>query len=443
VNYYLPKYRDNIKKILSIKKAEKVPLIKLCDLIKRGKQPEYDDFIIPVVKTVNIRNNRIIWDECLTVNESFYNNSNLKLELNDILLASTGTGSVGKLAQFINNRKAVVDGHITVIRIKKSEKINPQYVYAILNSEFGQLQIEQNVRGTTGQIEIYPDDIGKILIPMPSIDIQNKIADIHNKSIADKNMYLKRSKETLEEIEQFIIEELNLPAQKQNKNVFMIKNKYLEDKQCRLDPEYFDFYYYRNFKMVIENFKYSSIQLKNMIFNTTRKLDPRLHEEDCFNVLSVNNDGQVKFNEKKKGKDFNQVYKLVKEDDVVYNPYRFNIGSIGVVSKDLEDGLVSPAYVVFRTDERLNPYFLIELLRTSFYKKYINIIGTGSVRTSISLSALGDIYIPLPNRNVQQYIYQQCEKLRKTIKEINNKYVEVEKETSEKIKYILFEETYK
>ncbi|GAH64738.1 unnamed protein product, partial [marine sediment metagenome] len=48
------------------------------------------------------------------------------------------------------------------------------------------------------------------------------------------------------------------------------------------------------------------------------------------------------------GYEFNQKYKRVRKGDLVYNPYRVNIGSIGIVPSYLDGMLVSPAYVVFR-----------------------------------------------------------------------------------------------
>ncbi len=41
-------------------------------------------------------------------------------------------------------------------------------------------------------------------------------------------------------------------------------------------------------------------------------------------------------------------YQFIDEYYFTYNPYRINVGSIGLTSKG-EKGLVSPAYVVFRT----------------------------------------------------------------------------------------------
>jgi type I restriction enzyme, S subunit len=44
-----------------------------------------------------------------------------------------------------------------------------------------------------------------------------------------------------------------------------------------------------------------------------------------------------------KGKD----YKIIEKGCFVYNPYSINVGSIGLLNDDVE-GLISPAYVVFK-----------------------------------------------------------------------------------------------
>ena len=40
-------------------------------------------------------------------------------------------------------------------------------------------------------------------------------------------------------------------------------------------------------------------------------------------------------------------YKIIEKDCFAYNPYRINVGSIGLMKDDLM-GLISPAYVVFK-----------------------------------------------------------------------------------------------
>jgi len=91
-------------------------------------------------------------------------------------------------------------------------------------------------------------------------------------------------------------------------------------------------------------------------------------------------------------------YKIVRQGCFAYNPYRINVGSIGLFKESM--GLVSPAYVVFKVTrpDCLHPEFLFRLLKSPFYMSEIERIAMsrGSVRRSLSYRDLSDFKIPLP-----------------------------------------------
>ncbi len=91
-------------------------------------------------------------------------------------------------------------------------------------------------------------------------------------------------------------------------------------------------------------------------------------------------------------------YKVVRQGYFAYNPYRINVGSIGLFKEII--GLVSPAYVVFKVKitDCLHPEYLFRLLKSPFYMSEIQRIAMsrGSVRRSLSYRDLSDFKIPLP-----------------------------------------------
>lgn len=124
-----------------------------------------------------------------------------------------------------------------------------------------------------------------------------------------------------------------------------------------------------------------------------------------------------------------QKYKIVKEGDIVYNPYRINIGSIGIVSKEMAGSLVSGAYVVFRC-KGLNPSFLINLLKTPFYKLYMNLITTGSIRDNMDYDLLRDITIPNIDTKHQLQVVSNGKKYQDKVTIMQNQIKENENEIS-------------
>ena len=87
-------------------------------------------------------------------------------------------------------------------------------------------------------------------------------------------------------------------------------------------------------------------------------------------------------------------YKTVTTNDIVYNPYRINVGSVGIVESEYDGFLVSPAYVVFETRNGLDKKVLTALFKHPFYKLYIDVIATGSIRNNFGGSFLKKLLIP-------------------------------------------------
>ena len=65
----------------------------------------------------------------------------------------------------------------------------------------------------------------------------------------------------------------------------------------------------------------------------------------------MNNETGVFLNEKLLGAQIRKANHRVKPGEFCYNPYRVNVGSIGLNGFDYDDQIISGAYVVFGVDE--------------------------------------------------------------------------------------------
>lgn len=100
-------------------------------------------------------------------------------------------------------------------------------------------------------------------------------------------------------------------------------------------------------------------------------------------------------------------YIALEDDCFAFNPYRVNVGSIGINDKKLK-GCVSPAYVVFRTKNGLLPKFLYFYLKSDYGIHLINWYGNrGGVRNALRYSDLCNIDIPNINHLDQQKILKK------------------------------------
>jgi type I restriction enzyme M protein len=124
----------------------------------RGKQPQYDETGLPVINSKHVRTNRVILEDNRTATES---GSPVDIQTGDVLLNGTGVGTIGRAAPYLHSTRALPDNHVTVLR---TGSVDPVYLSVFLNSPLGQRQIERHIKGSSGQIELYPADIARITI---------------------------------------------------------------------------------------------------------------------------------------------------------------------------------------------------------------------------------------------------------------------------------------
>lgn len=88
-----------------------------------------------------------------------------KLQVGDVLISSTGTGTLGKTAVWDLDHKAVAEGHVTIVRVDPAV-VNPYYLADYLRAGFGQEQIQRFYTGGTGLIELTEEHVDRIVVSM-------------------------------------------------------------------------------------------------------------------------------------------------------------------------------------------------------------------------------------------------------------------------------------
>ncbi len=140
-----------------------------------------------------------------------------------------------------------------------------------------------------------------------------------------------------------------------------------------------------------------SIYLKDALLKeVTDRVDPTEQPDKQWKILEVSQNG-IFLGDAILGSEATQNYKTVNTGDLVYNPYRINIGSVGVVPSYFDGSLVSPAYVVARAKaEEYPPLYILSVLKSERYLKVIMHYSISSARASLPYSELIRIKIPKP-----------------------------------------------
>ena len=155
----------------------------LCTFLSRGKSPKYSetDKTFPVfAQKCNLKDGGISLEQAKFLDPSTIGkwSEEYKLKTGDVLVNSTGTGTVGRTRLFhekcLGKYPFVVpDSHVSVIRMTKG--IIPQYLYAYISSNKIQQYIEDNLAGSTNQKELYIGVLEQMEIFVPPLAEQQRI----------------------------------------------------------------------------------------------------------------------------------------------------------------------------------------------------------------------------------------------------------------------------
>ena len=139
-------------------------------------------------------------------------------------------------------------------------------------------------------------------------------------------------------------------------------------------------------------------------------------------VLGVSNVNGITKTSHVKSADLGK-YLYIEENYFAYNPYRINVGSIGLTQQGVK-GLVSPAYIVFKTKDTLKPELLFDFLKSFDGLQQINKLAKGTVRKTLSFDNLSKIQLIVPSIEKQEAILklkQNTENINKDlVSEISN-----------------------
>ena len=181
---------------------------------------------------------------------------------------------------------------------------------------------------------------------------------------------------------------------------------------------------------------YAVEELGKYIYEHSEKENIGNESEKEFPILGVTNKVGVYLNEYVKGENINQPYKKVRGGELTYNPYRVNVGSIGIVQKEYDNFYISPAYVVFGTKEGLLNEYIYLVLSSDWFNQYLRAATSGSVRQNLTFDLLSELKVPIPSLKIQEKIVSDWRKAQKEAQELNKKAGEKEKSVDD---YILRE----
>lgn len=153
---------------------------------------------------------------------------------------------------------------------------------------------------------------------------------------------------------------------------------------------------------------YKKYKLKDLIDNFSVRARDYGGSEGLEFLGVSNDDGIVK--SKSAAEHKGEEYKIIEKGCFAYNPYRVNIGSIAYHNEEVK-GLISPAYVIFKTKPKsIKDNLLFKFLKSAEGLRQIRFHGRGTVRQALRFEDLCKIEISLPTFEEQEKLISNIEK---------------------------------
>ncbi|MET9314205.1 restriction endonuclease subunit S [Kribbella sp. NPDC003505] len=166
--------------------------------LNRGTAPDYvDDGPVRAISQAANQSGGLDWSRT-----RFHSHSGDPAKLRgyllagDILVNSTGTGTLGRIGYFQrspDNRACMADGHVTITRTRR-DVLWPRFgYYWLASTPFQDLIFAALSLGATNQIELSRERFSEAPVPLPPIEEQRRIADFLDSEVARIDALVARS----------------------------------------------------------------------------------------------------------------------------------------------------------------------------------------------------------------------------------------------------------
>ena len=134
--------------------------------------PSYKDSVIPFISVENIGD---IYSSRKYISKEDFDKYKIKPQVGDVFM--TRIGSIGVCAVF--DKQAEIAYYVSLALIRPNQEyVLPRYLKHIIESLTGCKELRKRTLVNAVPIKVNKDDIGKIVLPFPSLSEQQRIVDV-------------------------------------------------------------------------------------------------------------------------------------------------------------------------------------------------------------------------------------------------------------------------
>jgi type I restriction enzyme, S subunit len=337
-----------------------------------------------------------------------------KPEPGDVLVTKDGTIGV---AAVVPETLPEFNIFVSVIKIRPKQIISPHYLAAFINSELGQLQIKQQIKGAA-ITHIHLEDMRKIRIPVPPRSIQDQIAQVMQEAYRDRYQKLEQSKKLLQNIDKYIFGVLNISPDSVEEDKRFLK-PISTIRGGRFDVE---------FNMGFHKFDpyMERVSLMTTIATFPKETqDPTRTPEAMFNYIDIASVdielGEIREVSKVLGVDApSRARQIVRTGDIIISTVRPTRGAIALIPESMDGFICSTGFSIVRPKDKMNSEYLHIALLLHTTLEQFGRRSAGSSYPAILDSDIKKILIPVPNQEIQTEISSEIVRRRTEAKRLRS-----------------------
>jgi len=311
-------------------------------------------------------------------------NPTKEARIGDVLLTSVGT--IGNSAVVHKEiLPAIMDRHVGIIRVRKDARVDPYYLAAFFNSEYGRFQ---TLRESTGnvQLNLFIEKMNKLLVPIGSEfnAVGKKVRTAYDKFRESKQLYA--------DVEGLLASELGLDKLDLSESLSSVKNLSDVYRSKRIDAEYFQPKYERTLKLMGK----SGNTLSDIANLSKSRFEPESGK--AFNYIEISDlthDGLAESQIIQGEEAPSRAQWIVRKGDVITSTVR-PIRRLSAMIEAEQEGFVCSSGFVVLQPKSIPPELLLTYLRIPVVCEILDLYTTASMYPAISTADLLNIPVTLP-----------------------------------------------
>ncbi len=392
-------------------------LEELCAFLSRGKSPVYSETSkeYPVfAQKCNLKEGGISLEKALFLNPDSLPKwpTEYRLKTGDVLVNSTGTGTVGRTRLFNEQVLGpypfvVPDSHVSVIRT--FSQISSEYVFILLSSEYGQQYFAENLAGSTNQKELYIASIAELQVPLPPAMEQKRIAEQvfsfedNIKNLDDEKIRIQSFVESAKaKILDLAIHGKIVPQDPSDEPAIELLKRinpgFRPSDNLHYDAKLPDGWCVARLEEVAEYGDTSNVDVTT-ITSSSWVLELEDIEKDTASILEK---------KKKSDREINGVRHSFRKGQILYSKLRTYLNKVLIAT---EDGFCSTEIVPITASKALLSEYLLIVLRSPYFLEYTASCGYGVKMPRLGTNDAKKAIIPIPPHAEQVRIVKKVSDL--------------------------------